>query len=685
MLEEKTKEQIRTSFASLKVNMPNFKVRHAQNKMIATISQVLSQEKTDKNPILCVEAPTGVGKTIAYLLSAIPIALANKKKLIIASANIALQEQLINKDIADIQKYCTFDFTYTLIKGRSRYVCIRNLTNINNEAARSNPLFHKDGVLKKQQLAELNTMQQNYNNQTWNGDVDNLSKTPAHHLWQKIACNRFTCSHKNCEFYQDCAFFKIRKHNSNANVIVANHDLVLTDLSTGNNLLPAIEDAIIIFDEAHHLPKKALSHFTLSTSIEHIKNTIKQITNLSKQVIKINTKNIIIKNPKLINNYLKDLTTLFEGLNFADNTYIFEQGIIDKNIKLICKNILISINSLNDEFQELKKIWSDYIETWKINQITNELITNATGECTQHLSIILSLLNSLQLIDKKGEMPHSNWIKKSTLTNNKINYHLNNAKIDVSADLKNLIWSKVSGAVITSATLSSLGNFTRLNQQLGLTQNENTYLHLSSPFNYNKINFIIANFKNDPSQTHEHTQEVASELLKRININKSTLVLFASNKQMQIVANMITKKLDCNLLLQGRHSKKEIIQQHIMLIKNGKGSVIFGLDSFSEGIDLKGNNLSHVIIIKLRFSVPNSPIEQTIHKHLLSQNRNSFIEVSLPDASLKLIQASGRLMRSETDTGKITIFDKRLITKFYGKKLLNALPNYNIIIEKNGN
>ena len=150
---------------------------------------------------------------------------------------------------------------------------------------------------------------------------------------------------------------------------------------------------------------------------------------------------------------------------------------------------------------------------------------------------------------------------------------------------------------------------------------------------------------------------------------------------MQSVADVIEKSIDCELLIQGEYSKKNILERHIKNRKKGKGSIIFGLDSFAEGVDLKGDYLNHVFIAKLRFSVPTSPIEMTTQSYLESLNRNSFMEISLPDASLRLIQACGRLIRTETDTGTITIFDNRLIYKFYGKLLLKALPDFNIIIE----
>jgi ATP-dependent DNA helicase DinG len=204
---------------------------------------------------------------------------------------------------------------------------------------------------------------------------------------------------------------------------------------------------------------------------------------------------------------------------------------------------------------------------------------------------------------------------------------------------------------------------------------------LPSPFEFDQVDFIIAKFKFNPTQVFEHTKEVASQLLKRLNAQEGSLVLFASNKQMQMVADMVESKLNCDLFIQGEYPKKTILEKHMTLRKQGKGSVIFGLDSFAEGVDLKGDNLTHVVIVKLRFSVPTSPIDKTLADYLQSQNRNPFMEISLPDASLRLIQACGRLIRTETDTGKITIFDNRLVSKFYGKQLIAALPSYNIVVE----
>ena len=685
MLSDELKAQIRDSFIKLKSDMSDFNVRPSQNKMIAEISKTLCGDYKDSNKILCVEAPTGTGKTFAYLLSSIPIAKANKKKLIVSSANVALQEQLLLKDIPEAQKYCQVDFEYALVKGRSRYVCIRNLINLCEEKSADSTLFDSDLLFDeppgKYQLEEMGELLEDYSAKKWNGEIDDLMRAPDHSIWQKINCNRFTCTAKSCEFYQDCAFFKARKQITKADVIIANHDLVLADLATGNTVLPDVDESIFIFDEAHHLSAKALSHFSLSTGTEFIKTSIRQAKGVSDQICKITQQDSTDVNIKQVDDYLSDLTTILKTLDFDEEVYLFDKGVVDQPIKDIAKNLFIVIGNIQNKFSTLRESWSDYLKIKVLDKSISDPVNTASGECEQHLAGIVELLSSFLKSDDNSQSPHSRWIEKNTLANKKINYSLFSAQTDVSDNLDALIWSKASGAILTSATLSSLGSFDRLNKQLGLKKSENQYLRLPSPFVFDQVDFIVAKFKANPTQVFDHTKEVASQLLKRIDTQQGTLVLFASNKQMQMVADMIEKKLDCSLFIQGEYPKKTILEKHINLRKNGEGSVIFGLDSFAEGVDLKGDNLTHVVIVKLRFSVPTSPIDKTLSDYLQSQNRNPFMEISLPDASLRLIQACGRLIRTETDTGKITIFDNRLVSKFYGKQLLAALPNYNIVIE----
>ncbi len=685
MLTPKLKQQIRSSFDGAKTQLNNFSNRSSQNKMIAEISKTLMGEYPDSNPIICVEAPTGTGKTMAYLVSCLPIAKALKKKLIIASANVALQEQILNKDIVEATKYSSVDFEFALAKGRSRYVCIRNLINLTEESSNSNALF-EDALLwdekpTKTDLDNLSEMAENYSSKSWSGEIDDLESPPDHSLWQKIACNRFTCNSKNCEFYNDCSFFKARKKASNSDVIIANHDLVLADIINGNNVLPDVEDCIFIFDEAHHLSQKALSHFSIGGSTEFMKTSIRQSQGSIEQIIKITKIKSLDSYIEKVDESIKDLIDLLSELEFKDDTFLFSILGVPKEITNITKELFVLFNSAYNDFCHYKEHWDEFIKTNKIDQVTSDNINNIVGQNNQNLSSILSLLSTFNQTQDPEKPPLSNWINQSRLANKKLNYQLNSAKIDVSSSLNNMIWSKAAGVVLTSATLTALGSFNRLNQQIGLNPDENQYLRLASPFDHKSVEFIVGKIKSSPTNTFEHTQEVAQQLIKRIDPQSASLVLFASNNQMQEVADLIEKSINCPLLIQGEFSKKNILEKHIQNRSKGKGSIIFGLDSFAEGVDLKGDNLNHVFISKLRFSVPTSPIEMTTQSYLESMNRNAFMEISLPDASLRLIQACGRLIRTETDSGTITIFDNRLINKFYGKLLLKALPEYNVIIE----
>lgn len=685
MLTPELKQQIRSSFDGAKTQLNNFSNRSSQNKMIAEISKTLMGEYPDSNPIICVEAPTGTGKTMAYLVSCLPIAKALKKKLIIASANVALQEQILNKDIVEATKYSSVDFEFALAKGRSRYVCIRNLINLTEESSNSNALF-EDALLwdekpTKTDLDNLSEMAENYSSKSWSGEIDDLESPPDHSLWQKIACNRFTCNSKNCEFYNDCSFFKARKKASNSDVIIANHDLVLADIINGNNVLPDVEDCIFIFDEAHHLSQKALSHFSIGGSTEFMKTSIRQSQGSIEQIIKITKTKSLDSYIEKVDESIKDLIDLLSELEFKDDTFLFSILGVPKEITNITRELFVLFNSAYNDFCHYKEHWDEFIKTNKIDQVTSDNINNIVGQNNQNLSSILSLLSTFNQTQDPEKPPLSNWINQSRLANKKLNYQLNSAKIDVSSSLNNMIWSKAAGVVLTSATLTALGSFNRLNQQIGLNPDENQYLRLASPFDHKSVEFIVGKIKSSPTNTFEHTQEVAQQLIKRIDPQSASLVLFASNNQMQEVADLIEKSINCPLLIQGEFSKKNILEKHIQNRSKGKGSIIFGLDSFAEGVDLKGDNLNHVFISKLRFSVPTSPIEMTTQSYLESMNRNAFMEISLPDASLRLIQACGRLIRTETDSGTITIFDNRLINKFYGKLLLKALPEYNVIIE----
>jgi ATP-dependent DNA helicase DinG len=235
---------IKKAFKNIKNNMAGFVVRFAQNKMIAQIYHGLTDAK---KYITCIEAPTGTGKTLSYLISGILIAKASNKKLIISTATIALQEQLVYKDIPDIMRYSELDFSFDLIKGRNRYVCIRNLNYFFQE---NNQQPLNDNILNKQQKKQLSKLKCEYG-KSWDGELDSLKNPLESSLWQKISCHHQSCNNKRCAFYNQCCFFKKREYIFSSDVLVTNHDLALIDLIAGNTALPSPNEAYYIFDEAH--------------------------------------------------------------------------------------------------------------------------------------------------------------------------------------------------------------------------------------------------------------------------------------------------------------------------------------------------------------------------------------------------------------------------------------------------
>ena len=679
MLDETLKQEIKIALNELKENINGFNLRFSQNKMIAEVAKILS--KTYTQNILCVEAPTGTGKTFAYLIAGVIIAKKLEQKLIISSSNVALQEQLELKDIPDIKKYTSIEFSFVLVKGRSRYLCLRNLIQLVEAKENKSSLF--DNIISfssPPDIDDIDNLQKlldNFELNKWNGEIDSLDIKLPTDLWNKINCNRWTCSASRCDFYDDCVFFKARKKIHSADVIIANHDLVLADIVSGNSILPDLSDSFLIFDEAHHLPKKALSHFTYNCNLENIINTNRNAVATIKKIIQL-TKSSENNDYKNIQNYVKDIQNYIDNLEFDDDIFIFNQGVINQDFLVLAQGLLQNFIKLANDFDDIKNNFIEHIKHNIIEKTLKESLENAIGECEMHITNIQTALENFVLIDDKNKAPYSRWIEKSYQGKN--NFHLNSAKIDISNNLNKMLWSRIKASVLTSATLSSLDSFDRFNTQISLSDENTKYLRLPSPFDYKKVNFIVAKMQFDPTRVNDHTKEVASQILSRIQENKGILVLFASNSQMQDVADLVEEDIK-NLLVQGQYPKNKILEKHIENCNQGKQSVIFGLDSFAEGVDLKGDYLTLLMIAKLRFAMPNSPVEKTTNEYLQNQGKNPFIEVSMPDVSLRLIQACGRLIRTETDTGTIVIFDKRLVTKRYGKDLIKSLPKYNFIFE----
>ena len=307
------------------------------------------------------------------------------------------------------------------------------------------------------------------------------------------------------------------------------------------------------------------------------------------------------------------------------------------------------------------------------------------GFTSARLESFRTLWRMMATTDPAEAPPTARWIERTGQADRAdMDFLLAASMIAPAGVLRRSLWEVCAGAVVTSATLTALGRFDRLRMTSGLRDDDGTqFLRLASPFDYrSRAELVIPWMTADPRDPSAHTDEVVRLLPEIIDPSRGTLVLFSAGWQLDTVYQRLPPTLQTLVLRQGEQPKAVILDTHRERIAAGEGSVIFGLASFTEGVDLPGAQCEHVIIAKIPFSVPDSPVDATYAEWLESRGRNPFMEISVPDASLRLIQACGRLIRSEEDSGRVTILDRRLVTRSYGRSLLDALPPFRRRIER---
>ena len=715
-LKDEVKEQIREAFLNIKTRTTGFRDRPSQRKLTAEVARTISGFYGERR-ILVAEAPTGTGKSIGYMLSAIPVAKSKDKRLIIATGTVALQEQLVYRDIPSLQERSGMDFSFVLAKGRGRYACNRNIAELTNSDARQASLIEDDSALNSaawpfipasEQVKLVMDMEKKLASNLWHGDLDEWKGDPIDNdMRQIIATDHGGCLGRNCSFFFQCGFQKSRQAMRKADVIVANHDLVMADINLGGGaILPAPNDSIYVFDEAHHLPDVALAH---GASSSHVRRSVELASKTSKvlsealSALKISPKTAktaideVRQNVETLEKALKEAESFiranFPAPVFANGrkgpakgepvTWRFENGVSPEALRLLSKNINDPATRLCDV---IDATLTKMREAFKKQTIDQNMATKAGKNLSLHAQRFAALKEAWSMMsepDEPGKPPVARWIVYQPLFKGKREDYQINCSPTSAADQLRRLWNEASGVVLASATITALGTFQRFAERAGLSMRDGTqFLQLPSPFNYqDNAELHIPDLRADPSNPNEHTLEVAEFLNHNVDLDQGTLVLFSARKQMMDVAEKITADIKAQLLVQGELSKNEILDAHRKRIKEGKGSVIFGLASFSEGVDLPGKLCEHVIIAKLPFAVPDSPIDATYSEWLESVGRNPFMEISVPDACTKLVQACGRLIRTESDRGRVTLLDKRIVTKRYGKQILDALPPFKRIYD----
>lgn len=725
MLLQDEKDAIQNAYRQLTQALSNYRPRSAQREMIAAIAKTLAQcphdavqneqdsqtLQLDGAHLALIEGPTGVGKSVAYILAGAIMALHRHKKLIISSATIALQEQLIFKDLPFILQNANIQANFVLAKGRGRYLCPWKLEQALNHETLNVQLSLLDapkisGGQKAAFQKTFKKLAQHFEAQTWDGDRDTFPEAIADAAWAQLTNRRQTCLKSQCHHYALCPFFQARNQMEHADIIVANHDLVLADLALGGGvILPAPADSFYCFDEAHHLANKAIDQFASAQNLEQASLQLNQagkyldmlpMDDATRQGIRENMDffaqdlNLLINSlgkneaaASFIQNRQAEKQKLTAGKTKAPAqetqnsiTHIFPLGELPNELLALCSNLQKVAQAWHAQISQLQeKIQAQRQQ--EIHDIDDEqlsllgLIEDFAHECSR-------LWTLLAMENQAKNAPIAKWFTLDFPEHRAAQWTLAASPISAADRLRQQLWQRASGVILTSATLRSLNTFTLIQSQLGLNVYENiTTLALASPFDYAKQGELyLPDLAASPRDVAAHTQAIIDGLPQWIALDEAigTLVLFSSRKQMEAVFANLPAGMQSHILRQGEAPKSKLLAQHTAQLQQQRASILFGLDSFAEGLDLPGELCAHVIIAKLPFSVPNDPVGKTRAAWIEQKGGKAFLEISVPEASIKLIQAVGRLIRTEDDYGRVTILDHRLTRTGFGQKMLAALP-----------
>ncbi len=707
MLDDALKQTIQDGYRAF-LKARKLKPRLGQKQMIGAVANTLaaieqdSEQKRISNNGLCViEAGTGTGKTLAYLLSVLPIARVLEKKVVIATATVSLQEQLIFKDIPELLQHTGWHYKFALAKGRGRYLCPLKLEQCLDSVDSRDAgqfLFEDEWQFNPndQAVKLYKNMAEALAANTWEGDRDSWPEGMSEENWYPLTMDRRQCSGRSCRHIANCCFFRARDNLTEADCIVANHDMVMSDLALGGGvILFPPEDTIYIFDEGHRLPEIALRHFSAQCQLD---STGKWLQQIDKQLASRSAHfreqedvyELCLKIQKDASKAATELglvTPLFSRIidempeTSEDDRYRFPHGDIGPALRDAAAETGKHFTVLQSRLEKLSDRLSDLLDdtSGSVPRVDLEQLYQVTGTWLGRAEGISSLWTLFATTDSDGAPPHARWLSLEGSGGN-LDIRLSCSPIVASPMLAEHLWQRAFGVVITSATIRALNRFDRFRNMAGTPETAH-YQAVAGAFDYASAGVLAVPNIADAGDPQAHTAALVETLPELIDANEGVLVLFASRRQMQQVYDQMPENLCKQILMQGDYSHAEIIRRHKKQVDDGKGSIIFGLASFAEGVDLPGSYCQHVIIAKIPFAVPNDPIHEALSEWIESRGGKPFFEIALPDASLKLIQASGRLLRTESDSGKVTILDRRVVTKGYGRQLLDSLPPFRCEIE----
>lgn len=674
---------------------PEFEYRKEQEEMAHTIQECLNEGEKG-----IIEAGTGTGKTLAYLIPSIIYGKKNGTKTIISTNTINLQEQLMKKDIPLVEKITGEDFKYVLVKGRSNYVCIRKLNHVDNIDIEE---------FTASQKKELESVIE-WAGRSVEGDKQELNFEVSYPVWEKAASESDLCLKNKCPYKERCFFHKARKRTASADLLIINHHVYFADLAirketgfvTEYSILPNYNTAV--FDEAHNIEGVARDYFSqeisrysfnkIMNNIYSIKGERSQNSGAAPKVLKylstINYSQIKIKNLNDIFNMdiVLEHRNLYEKVNefFTKFSILFSTEDDKGEIKVRFKPDEVKKDKRwNDElFPRIKAIKESYLNYFKTLSKFENLIdveeeedeSGIISDFLRYVDRIKLFFDEFYFIFKVESSDHVYW---SEINLKRGNVKISATPLEINKELKESLYENLDRIIFTSATLSIGDSFKYFKKSIGLEE-DSIEKKINSPFDYeNSMEIVIPSDIEDPS-SKTFGESVNGFILDLIRKTKgNTFILFTSYSNLNYFYYSLREDLvkeGFNIMIQGEMPRHRMLD----LYKKSKRPVLFGTDSFWEGVDVKGEKLSSVIIVKLPFRVPSDPVVEAIIERIESEGRSSFMEYQVPEAVIKFKQGIGRLIRSRDDKGIITILDIRVLKKIYGKIFLKSLPNGKKII-----
>ncbi|WP_035247026.1 ATP-dependent DNA helicase [Desulfogranum mediterraneum] len=623
-------------------HLGNFEPRSGQEEMASAVQELLATAmesplgEHDQADCLVVEAETGLGKTLAYLIPAV----LSGRKVVISTNTRNLQDQILQREIPFIRQHLAPKLEAICVKGRQNYLCRYRWQQLHSEQQTS--------LLPDERSASISQWLE----ETTYGDRAELSwLSSGSSLWQKICCLSHFCLGNDCPENSRCFLNRLRRDAAASQLLIVNHHLLFSDLAvrkTGyGEVLPRYE--AVIFDEAHHLENVATTFFGHSFSRLQINDLLGDIERSTASLSPGPKKQLMARTSSLAAS-TEALASLFpqERGRFP----LQQLASLHPAIRTAADSVLHTLENLEERLSDL----GDSSEPW-------EQYANRCRDLAERLKLICAELESAEA----AEDPHyTYWWERSDR-----NLSLFATPVDVSQELQTTLYASVAACVFTSATLTTGGSFDYFAKRLGLPE-ETITLSFASPFDYRNQTLLYVPGQNFPEPASPLYPQAAHGQIETLisHARGRALVLFTSFKAMETAYATLKDRLDYPVLIQGQAPRHTLLSQ----FSRETDSILFAVSSFWEGVDIPGESLSLLIIDKLPFEVPSDPVLMARINQIKARGGNPFFSFQVPRAIISLRQGVGRLMRSSTDRGVMAILDIRLFTKGYGRRFLKSLP-----------